>query len=78
MKGFTTCLLFLAAGSQAMPQYSPQPQPQNGRRPNINGGGLRPDAALNNLPDGCRIEYQTVHSIEEVEREENVCTPYIE
>jgi len=79
MKGFTTCLLFLAAGSHAMPQYSPQPQPQSGRRPNINGGGgVRPGGEFNNLPDGCRIEYQTVHSIEEVEREDNVCTPYID
>jgi len=71
-------LLFLAAGSYAMPQYSPQPQSQSGRRPNFNGGGVRPPAEFNNLPDGCRIEYQTVHSIEEVEREDNVCTPYID
>ena len=75
MKGFTSCLLFLAAGAgvHAMPQYSPQPQTQSGRRPNVG-----PVGELNNLPDGCRIEYQTVHSIEEVENEEAVCTPYIE
>lgn len=75
MKGFTSCLLFLAAGAgvHAMPQYSPLPQTQSGRRPNVGPAGN-----LNNLPDGCRIEYQTVHSIEEVENEEAVCTPYVD
>jgi len=73
MKGFTSCLLFLAAGVHAMPQYSPLPQTQSGRRPNVGPAGN-----LNNLPDGCRIEYQTVHSIEEVENEEAVCTPYVD
>jgi len=79
MKGFTICLLFLAAGSHALPQYGPRPQP--GRRPDNGGqggsqgsGGNNGD--LNNLPEGCRIEFQTVHSIEEIEKEEEVCTPY--
>jgi len=55
-----------------------------GRRPNHggNGGGNSnqgnggANAGFGNLPDGCRIEFQTVHSIEEIENEENVCTPY--
>jgi len=60
-----------------------------GRRPNHggNGGGGGNSNQGNggnnagqfgNLPDGCRIEFQTVHSIESVENEENVCTPYTE
>jgi len=73
MNGFKACLLFLAASSQAMPQYSPQPQlPQTGRRPGNDG-----IAPLTLVPeDGCRIEYVTVHTIEENENEEEVCTPY--
>ena len=79
MKGFSLCLLFLAAGGHALPQYQPQPT-QPGRRPNHGGGGGSggSNGGLDNLPDGCRIEYQTVHSIEEIEKEEEVCTPYTE
>lgn len=80
MKGFSVCLLFLAAGSHALP-YGPGPQ-EPGRGSN-NGGGAGGsqgsggnNGGLNNLPDGCRIEYQTVHTIVEVEKEEEVCTPY--
>jgi len=57
-----------------------------GRRPNHGGNGSGnsnqgnggANAGFGNLPDGCRIEFQTVHSIENVENEENVCTPYTE
>jgi len=64
-----------------MPQYRPQPThgPQPGGEHGVgsnggNNGGN--NGGLNNLPEGCRIEYQTVHSIEEIEEEKEVCTPY--
>merc|ERR1719423_137495 len=37
------------------------------------GGGLNNGGS--GLPAGCRIEYQTVQTIIEVEKEENVCNP---
>jgi len=82
MKGFSFALsIFLVVGSSlAMPQYG-QPaaatSPQTSSNPvGLNAPARAPGNKQQNLPDGCRIEYQNVQTIVEVESENIVCTPY--
>jgi len=90
MKIFSLASIFLVIGtSQAMPQYGQVPAQgaQHGRAPAQGGqhgqvNAQAPKSPNNqqqqNLPDGCRIEYQDFHSIIHIESEEEVCTPYNE
>jgi len=72
--------IFLAVGSsRALPQYG---QPVAGANPSAPQTSRNPSRApaggisQQNLPEGCRIEYQNIHTIVEVETENVVCTPY--
>jgi len=70
-----------------MPQYG-QPvatthpsNPQASRNPTVGASAPNSRAPAagsgpQNLPEGCRIEYQNIHTIIDVETEEIVCTPY--
>ena len=72
----TLCLILsaLTIVSQARPQYGSSNN--NGRQPGGNFGQqtqVRPTARPSFLPQGCRIEYKVVYSVEEREEYENKC-----
>merc|ERR1711983_189373 len=73
----TLCLILsaLTIVSQARPQYGSSNN-NNGRQPGGNFGQqtqVRPTARPSFLPQGCRIEYKVVYSVEEREEYENKC-----
>ena len=70
MKPFTMSLLF-AASSYSFPQGYGGPSAQP-----VGQDQLGIDGATASLEDGCRLEWQTIHSIEEVEEEMQRCSPY--
>jgi len=80
MKPFSVCMILAAAataGTYGLPQgYGPRP----GRGGSGSGGGNSGRGSGNGgaLSNGCRLEWQTVHSIEEIEEEREQCTPYTE
>merc|ERR1712095_127866 len=82
----TLCLILSALSivSQARPQYGSSNN-NNGRQPGGSFGQqtqVRPTARPSFLPQGCRIEYKVVYSVEEREEYENkfqrICNPYRE
>merc|ERR1712047_10449 len=73
----TLCLILsaLTIVSQARPQYGGAGN-NNGRQPSGTFGQqtqVRPTARPSFLPQGCRIEYKVVYSVEEREEYENKC-----
>jgi len=68
MKSLVVCTIF-ATGCLTLPQsyqpYTPRPQIVQGSNPEVD------------LPSGCRLEWQTFHSVEETEAENLNCTPYM-
>merc|ERR1712045_808875 len=73
----TLCLILsaLTIVSQARPQYGSSNN-NNGRQPGGNFGQqtqVRPTARPSFLPQGCRIEYKVVYSVEEREEYKNKC-----
>ena len=73
----TLCLILsaLTIVSQARPQYGSSNN-NNGRQPGGSFGQqtqVRPTARPSFLPQGCRIEYKVVYSVEEREEYENKC-----
>merc|ERR1712047_62240 len=73
----TLCLILsaLTIVSQARPQYGGAGN-NNGRQPSGSFGQqtqVRPTARPSFLPQGCRIEYKVVYSVEEREEYENKC-----
>merc|ERR1712141_217415 len=82
----TLCLILsaLTIVSQARPQYGSSNN-NNGRQPGGNFGQqtqVRPTARPSFLPQGCRIEYKVVYSVEEREECQNkfqrICNPYFD
>ena len=71
----TLCLILsaLTIVSQARPQYGGAGN-NNGRQPTFGQQTqVRPTARPSFLPQGCRIEYKVVYSVEEREEYENKC-----
>jgi len=68
MKYLVVCTIF-ATGCFTLPQsyqpYTPRPQIVQGSNKEVN------------LPSGCRLEWQTFHSVEETEAENLNCSPYM-
>merc|ERR1719410_2186401 len=65
------------AGTYGLPQgYGPRPGRGSGSGGGSNSG--RGSGGNGGLSNGCRLEWQTVHSIEEIEEEREQCTPYTE
>ena len=72
MKPFAMSLLF-AASSYSFPQGYGGPSAQP-----VGQDQLGLDGATASLENGRRLEWQTIHSIEEVEEEMQRCSPYYE
>jgi len=75
----TLCIFLVVGSSRAMPQYGRPAAGGNPSAPQTSRNPARAPAGGNsqqNLPEGCRIEYQTIQTIVEVETENVVCTPY--
>jgi len=67
------CIVLVAGITHGLPQYG-QSSPHTSRNPSSARAPATPIGQ--NLPDGCRIEYQDIQTIIDVETEEEVCSPY--